>query len=405
MCFAHGIHLAVLDVLYNRENLRVRHCEEEESLVEIKDTNESDSENDEDYNGDNETGGMEVMNELESGNPLQITANYDIYFIVKKVRKVVKIFRRSPTKNPILQMYVKEKHGKELSLILDCKTRWNSLVDMLERFVLLKDCIQKSLIDVNSPVVINDGEFQIMKDIIQCLEPVKLTVEAICRKDANLCTADASFKFLFDELTKLNKPLSRDFQQALRTRINERPTIMSGVISYLQNPGAHLESSDLFEQPNTDAIAEFVKNISEHFKTNITNSDSDDEDMPLSEMQKEPTQILTLKQKLQEAIGSVITKSKPSWQQLENPKGRLNTLNVIKKEMSLYENGGLRGLYLQQCYEYLLTVPPTSVEAERAFSSAVSFANKLRSRLKDSTLDALVFLRAYFIFTKQNADV
>ncbi|GBO25373.1 hypothetical protein AVEN_24687-1 [Araneus ventricosus] len=47
--------------------------------------------------------------------------------LFRKVRKVVKLFRRSPTKYDMyLQKYVKEDTGKELSLILDCRTRWNS---------------------------------------------------------------------------------------------------------------------------------------------------------------------------------------------------------------------------------------------------------------------------------------
>ena len=41
----------------------------------------------------------------------------------------------------------------------------------------------------------------------------------------------------------------------------------------------------------------------------------------------------------------------------------------------------------------LLTIPATSVEAERAFSSAAHLCNKLRTRLCDSTLDTLVFIR------------
>ena len=39
--------------------------------------------------------------------------------VVKKVRSVVKIFKRSPTKNDaILQPYVKCEFGKEISLLL-----------------------------------------------------------------------------------------------------------------------------------------------------------------------------------------------------------------------------------------------------------------------------------------------
>lgn len=90
-------------------------------------------------------------------------------------------FLRSPTKNPILQNCVKIKYKKELSLILDCKTRWNSLVQILERFVYLKECIQKVLIDLATPIQTTDAELEVLDDIVKCLEPAKLTVLAVCK--------------------------------------------------------------------------------------------------------------------------------------------------------------------------------------------------------------------------------
>jgi len=56
--------------------------------------------------------------------------------VVQKVRKVVKMFKRSPTRNDAkLQPYVKQDFGREVGLLLDSKTRWNSLVDMLSQFL------------------------------------------------------------------------------------------------------------------------------------------------------------------------------------------------------------------------------------------------------------------------------
>jgi hypothetical protein len=41
--------------------------------------------------------------------------------VIAKVRKVVKIFRRSPSKNDaVLQKFVIQEHGKDLALMLDC---------------------------------------------------------------------------------------------------------------------------------------------------------------------------------------------------------------------------------------------------------------------------------------------
>ena len=80
------------------------------------------------------------------------------------------MFRYSPTENDLmLQKYVREQFGKELMLILDTKTRWNSLMFMLERFLELKDCIRKAVIDLNLTMNISDDEFTAISLIISIL--------------------------------------------------------------------------------------------------------------------------------------------------------------------------------------------------------------------------------------------
>ena len=59
----------------------------------------------------------------------------------------------------------------------------------------------------------------------------------------------------------------------------------------------------------------------------------------------------------------------------------------------MFEASGIQPANLQTLYEALLTIQPTSVEAERAFSACGLFVIKLRSRLHDSTIDALCFIR------------
>ena len=46
---------------------------------------------------------------------------------------------------------------------------------------------------------------------------------------------------------------------------------------------------------------------------------------------------------------------------------------------------------LKQIFKALLTIPPTSVEAESALSAAGLFATKLGSRLGDKSVSALSF--------------
>ena len=72
-------------------------------------------------------------------------------------------------------------------------------------------------------------------------------------------------------------------------------------------------------------------------------------------------------------------------------------LAAIKSEMAIFECSGVHGRILQLVYSYLQTIPPTSVEAEGAFSATGTLCTKIRSRLSDATLDrpTLCFLRSY----------
>jgi hypothetical protein len=69
---------------------------------------------------------------------------------ISQIRNISKIFRKSPGRDCILQNYIKQDKGKELSLILDGKTRWNSLETMIERFITLKECVVVALNDIGA---------------------------------------------------------------------------------------------------------------------------------------------------------------------------------------------------------------------------------------------------------------
>ena len=101
---------------------------------------------------------------------------------------------------------------------------------------------------------------------------------------------------------------------------------------------------------------------------------------------------LTMKKEIRLHIMKALTVS-PSPPGSSSEPTKTGLLAIIRKEMSLWECGG----DLQMIYKSLLTIPPTSVEAERAFSAAGLFCTKLRSRLNDESLDiTLCFLRTHF---------
>ena len=70
---------------------------------------------------------------------------------------------------------------------------------------------------------------------------------------------------------------------------------------------------------------------------------------------------------------------------------------LLNNEFLTFEQCGKRPETLEKLYQALCTIPPTSVESERAFSAVGLFVTKIRSSLEDNTIDALLTLRNHFL--------
>ena len=117
-------------------------------------------------------------------------------------------------------------------------------------------------------------------------------------------------------------------------------------------------------------------------------SDQDDKCQVVSDQNTKIVQEKTISEKLENFIQEltyVTSKKLP------------NISSFIDKEFNVFAATEVRTPNLELLYNTLLTIPPTSVEAERAFSAAELFITKLRSRLSDNSIDALCFLRTYYI--------
>lgn len=389
LCFAHGLQLAVVDTLYKKP-VQSDKTNSEDRIINIGDNDAID-----DLEDVFDDSGLVFCNEVLE--VIELSSSFDIDATISKTRNIIRSFRKSPTKNDVLQKYIKEQHGREMQLILDCRTRWSSLCLMLERFVFLEDAIKKSMIDFKMEPILS-SEFKLLDNLVKLLEPIKLTVNVLCQRDTNLCMADTALKFMLEEIAKVRSNLGGQFEAALRHRIKERRTVFSGLIRYLQNP--HDRNTDqLFTIPDKDTMVNEMEKLMRRLTELADDTDPDieevsdeDDNIPLAEVAQQRTEISdnsTLRQKLQEAVLKSMKPPTPY-----PKKGSLTS--AIRQEMTLYEGGGHKGRNLQMVYDFLLTISPTSVESERVFSAAGSFCTKIRSKLSDSALDELTFLRYYF---------
>jgi len=110
---------------------------------------------------------------------------------------------------------------------------------------------------------------------------------------------------------------------------------------------------------------------------------------------------LSLKQQLNLAIQRSMS---DEVQPTVSPNIVKSTTAAIRTEFTIFQTTGVRGRCLQLAYSYLLSVPPASVEAERAFSAAGLLCTKIRSRMSDKSLDALCFLRSYYATSMRKVD-
>lgn len=74
-----------------------------------------------------------------------------------------------------------------------------------------------------------------------------------------------------------------------------------------------------------------------------------------------------------------------------------DNFDVLKQEFALYRKTSNKTKNILLLANAIKTIKPTSTESERAFSIASNFCTRIRSRLSDASLHALVFLKFYYM--------
>ena len=207
LCFANGYHLAIIDFLYARQNLF-------EGLEKERENNNTGS--------DSEFSSEEEMEEVDKAavdlvetETIGVELQQFVSEVTGKVRAVVKMFRKSPLKDKILQKHIQAQLNTELKLILDCKTRWNSFLEMIEKFVRAEKCIRMALVEIGTSTTITNAENKILHDLIDVLELVKHTVDGLCRRNTTLLTAERIHDFVFKTLSNFNSAYSASLKSHL----------------------------------------------------------------------------------------------------------------------------------------------------------------------------------------------
>ena len=276
----------------------------------------------------------------------------------------------------------------------------------LKGFYVLKNAYRRLYsILIEHGISTSTTEFSFLNELNWALEPIKLAVEALCCKDATLLTAEGVFQFLVVELEKRKSSLAEDLLRAVKNLVQQRRQHeVVNLLAYLQNPNSSIYNEHYADEiPSCSNSKEgFVKIATTLFCRLLWGSDSNkaksrDENKVIElacNNQKDESLFKRLQTHIEHSTNSTPTQQLKTIVDDRRQVSQLQT--VIKLEMKLLKATEKRPGKLQQLFKALLSIPPTSVEAERAFSAAGLFTTKLRSRLSNKSVNVLCFLRSRY---------
>ena len=195
-------------------------------------------------------------------------------------------------------------------------------------------------------------------------------------------------QFLCSKLEDLNTDLSLKLSERLKVRyFKRRNTEMVSIANFFEDPSCFsAQPLDEFKMPSKATVIRATKAF--HGRLYAAEETADQPQSSTTGAQQTP---VNLAGELAEFL-----KSKQSTSRVE--------ADTFTKEFNLHVSGGVRTKTLQEAYEAVLVVPPTSVEAERVFSAAGLYLTKIRCRMSDSTLNMLIFLKFFFGRLKTRQD-
>lgn len=272
---------------------------------------------------------------------------------------------------------------------------------MLDIFLRVYQSIRKALWDIGDKISFTDIEISILEQTRDALSPVKLAIETLGGRDSNLITTDAVMQFVLTTLRNLNGDISCKIYRAVKSRFEQRRTIMSSVLQYLHG----VKHQDIMfgvsgQYEALEFLVSMLKNLQQLNECVIECQHLDEECVEIieDEVAAPVSSEMSLKEQMMQAITNA--------QQLrvnsvrctdDHLSGESRRELQVRRELRTFDETGIKGPLLQICYDNLLNVAPTSVESERAFSASASICTKVRSRMSDKTLDTLCFLKHHFL--------
>lgn len=374
LCLNHAIHLAVTKVFYEKKNKASIQHDLDETYSET--SSEDDSENEAGFHDD-----------------FSYVLEESIKQTIKKARKIVIFFKQSSVRNGILQKFVKEYRGSKIELKVkkDVDTRWNSILSMCKRLVEIEQPIKMALSELGDNKY-DENLFTKLKEIVSCLSPLEEAILEIGKSDSNLLKADSAIQYILTTLGKSEHEWSKELLSNLKIELqNRRNTDLVSLYKCLHTKSFDFlnnSSHELGYSSKKDIIFTAKRLYYQLFEYSNNSESVNDE---LGSAFLSPTEAEEKSSQCQsKSLSDFVQKEMSSSEQSSSQSN-------IKDEFKSMIATKVLTPKLELLYNALSTIQPSSTSCEEAFSVASLFATKLRNRSGPILLNALVFLKYYFL--------
>ncbi len=269
---------------------------------------------------------------------------------------------------------------------------------MVKRFLSIENEVKKALIDLKLEWKFTDNDILHLTNLIKILDPLETATKKLGERKTDLLMCEIILKFVETKLNEIGNNIAKNVCECVLTKINSRKNynliemfsllsfsnlreVYDCDINFDNNSSKEIIKSRLIELFERLYCHDVVKNQE---KINTKICENEDSNTPLMD-----------------ELNNQIKKYKTS-SEIETL-GEQNTITskaVFEKELELYFQSNHKTKNIENMLQALKSIPVSSIEAERIFSTVGMFLHKGRAALKSEILENIIILRKYFLEKK-----
>ncbi|MEN2495773.1 MAG: hypothetical protein MHMPM18_000362 [Marteilia pararefringens] len=136
--------------------------------------------------------------------------------------RIINSFQHSGYLCEKLALYQRTDEVEELKPITWCTTRWNSLLDSIERFLIILPQLTKTVVDHNLKpsstkiTLINEDQIKTLEEVKEILKPVSISTTELLGDSMTLKKGVQAIEFIEISLAEVqDSPIKRKFIEIL----------------------------------------------------------------------------------------------------------------------------------------------------------------------------------------------